>query len=319
MAMIGRRIYLALAVGLLLVSLNVLKVPEAKADLFVGNFFGSSSDVLRYNGRTGAFVSIFVPPGSGNLFPLGGAFGPDGNFYFSESNTDSILRYNGKTGAFMDAFVPSGGGGLANPAGLVFRHGFLYVAYSSAPGSVLRYNATTGAFVDDFVASGSGGLSTPEGLVFGPDGNLYVTTDAAAAASCAITGPPGPSSIPSCRQGASGSRAPGVWPSVPTATFTSAISPSRGNILRYNGTTGAFIDTFVPTASGGLGTPRPLIFGPDDNLYVGDYANGSVLRYNGTTGAFIDAFVPAGGALGGPTFLVFSPFALAPDYLLLLQ
>jgi len=34
-------------------------------------------------------------------------------------------------------------------------------------------------------------------------------------------------------------------------------------ILRYNGTTGAFIDDFVPTASGGLDSGSFLIFGPD--------------------------------------------------------
>ena len=80
-----------------------------------------------------------------------------------------------------------------------------------------------------------------------------------------------------------------------------------GGILRYDGTTGAFIDSFVAMGSGGLSSPRPLIFGPDGNLYVGDYGNGSVLRYNGKTGVFIDQFVtPGSGDLVGPTFLVFA-------------
>src|SRR5207247_805617 len=33
-------------------------------------------------------------------------------------------------------------------------------------------------------------------------------------------------------------------------------------VLRYNGTTGAFIDAFIPTGSGGLGLPWSLVFLP---------------------------------------------------------
>ena len=78
-------------------------------------------------------------------------------------------------------------------------------------------------------------------------------------------------------------------------------------VLRYSGTTGAFIDAFVAAGSGGLSGPSDLVFGPDGNLYVTSLGSAQVLRYNGTTGAFIDAFVAAGsGGLNGPAFLVFS-------------
>lgn len=67
----------------------------AAPDLYVGNFFGpGNEDVLRYNGSTGAFLSTFVPTGSGGLtFPLWGAFGPDGNLYVSNSEADAVLRF----------------------------------------------------------------------------------------------------------------------------------------------------------------------------------------------------------------------------------
>jgi outer membrane protein assembly factor BamB len=79
-----------------------------------------------------------------------------------------------------------------------------------------------------------------------------------------------------------------------------------GQVLRYNGTTGALLGTFVAAGSGGLSLPRGLAFGPDGNLYVGSFGSGDVLRYNGATGAFIDDFVPStSGGLGGPTFLAF--------------
>jgi hypothetical protein len=93
--------------------------PAHGADLLVGNFVSGDESVKRYNTITGTFVDNFVPNGSGGLsFPLGGAFGPDGNLYVSNSDGDNILRYNGKTGASLGTFVSSGSGGLQDPAGL---------------------------------------------------------------------------------------------------------------------------------------------------------------------------------------------------------
>ena len=167
------------SIALIVIAITLLAFVSAHAaSLLVGNFVGGDESVKRYNGTTGASEGDFVPNGSGGLtFPLGGAIGPDGNLYVSNSDDENVLRYNGTTGAFIDAFVPSGSGGLGDPASLIFRNGFLYVANSSDPGAVSRFNATTGAFVDTFVASGSGGLVDPEGMVFGPDGNLYVTNE----------------------------------------------------------------------------------------------------------------------------------------------
>ena len=79
-------------------------------------------------------------------------------------------------------------------------------------------------------------------------------------------------------------------------------------VLRYDGTTGAFIDAFVTAGSGGLNNPYGILFGPDGNLYVASDGNKKVKRYDGTTGAFIDNFVPAGsGGLNKPYDLLFGP------------
>src|SRR3990170_1183036 len=81
---------------------------------------------------------------------------------------------------------------------------------------------------------------------------------------------------------------------------------NSNEVLRYDGTTGAFIDAFVTAGSGGLDVPVGLVFGPDGNLYVSSGSTNEVLRYDGTTGAFIDAFVTAGsGGLDLPSFLIF--------------
>src|SRR4051794_5732456 len=64
------------------------------------------------------------------------------------------------------------------------------------------------------------------------------------------------------------------------------------SVLRYDETTGAFVDAFVPPKSGGLRTPIGVVFGPDHNLYVSSTTqlgtagpgHNKVLRYDGSTG-----------------------------------
>jgi WD40 repeat protein len=80
------------------------------------------------------------------------------------------------------------------------------------------------------------------------------------------------------------------------------------NVLRYDSDTGAFVDQFIPSGSGGLTAPVGLTFGPDGRLYVCDHVSDRVLRYNGTTGAYVDVFVPPGsGGLDDPAGIVFGP------------
>jgi WD40 repeat protein len=120
------------------VGLWALSSPCLADDLFVGNFFGSDSKILEYNATTGAFIGQFGPA---NSFPLGAAFGPDGNFYATNSNIDVVLKQNGTTGAFISNFASVG-----DAAGLVFGpNNNLFVVSSSDPGSLTVLNATTGA------------------------------------------------------------------------------------------------------------------------------------------------------------------------------
>lgn len=78
-------------------------------------------------------------------------------------------------------------------------------------------------------------------------------------------------------------------------------------VLRYDGTTGVFLDVFVSPGSGNLDGPDAgTKFGPDGNLYVPSFWNNRVLRYDGATGAFLDAFIPAlTGNLRQPRDLTF--------------
>lgn len=143
---------------------------------------GGHGMVGRFDARTGAFLGVFVPVGSGGLRNTSGlVFGPDSNLYVLDtSNTLAssasdlplarVLKFDGKTGAALGVFVADAG----NPfqGNMTFGpDGDLYVS-DSGIGAVRRFDATTGAAKALFVAP-SGGL-TLMGIAFGPDGNLYV-------------------------------------------------------------------------------------------------------------------------------------------------
>ena len=76
---------------------------NAKAIVFGadGNAYVSSyynSEVLEYNGTTGAFLKVFAT-GSGGFEGL--TFGPDGNLYVASYGDNAIYRYSGSNGASL--------------------------------------------------------------------------------------------------------------------------------------------------------------------------------------------------------------------------
>jgi WD40 repeat protein/serine/threonine protein kinase len=267
------------------------------------------NSVLRYDGQTGAFIDVFVAPGAGNLNgPMGTVMGPDGNLYVTSRQNNKIARYHGHTGVYLGDFVPPGSGGLNKPHGLVFQGGSLYVA-SAETRNVLRYDGATGGFLGAFVPAGSGGLNRPHGLIFGPDGHLYVNSanDDSVRRYDGTTGAP----LPTPGQTGAVFVAPGnggLRRNIGQLVFGPdgrlyIASFSTHAVLRYDSTTGAFLDAFVPAGSGGLRAPLGLAFGPDGNLCVVSQGTNAVLRYHGTTGAYLDAFTGPSGLLKTPTYL----------------
>jgi DNA-binding beta-propeller fold protein YncE len=263
--------------------------------------------VLRYDGATGAFIDEFANSGSIDG-PHAVIFGPDGHLYVAQGlgSAGEVVRYHGTTGAFMDEFVPANSGGLARPFALVFGPSGrgarldLYVV-SRLTDSVKRYDGTSGAYLGDFVAGGSGGLDSPIGLTFGPDGNLYVSAGFGAARSAVFRfrGPTASSPgapMPSPGNGGAVFIASGSGGLLTTfglifgpdgngdgeqdlylPSFRLAGSNKADHrfstIKRYDGVTGAFIDTFVTANSGGLDQPNYLIFTETDPVtleYLGE-------------------------------------------------
>ncbi len=231
---------------------------------------GNTDSVLRYDGSSGAFLDVFVGSASGGLdLPRGLVFGPDGGLYVASALSDSVLRYDGSSGAFIDAFVASGSGGLDDPYDLAFGpDGRLYVT-DQLLNSVLRYDGTSGAFVDAFVAPPSGGLGDLFHLAFGADGHLYVSGRSNDLAAWKVLRYDGTTGAPLPAAGQPGA----VFSNGATLGIAQdlAFGPQGllhvtdflgDSVLRFDGTTGALIDTCVPSQAGGLDGPRFLLFRP---------------------------------------------------------
>ena len=198
---------------------------------------------------------------------------------------NSVVRINSLTGAVV-ATYPTG---LANNGATFGPDGALYVADYYA--KKINHYSATGALLSSFNTTG-----TPQAMAFGPDGNLYVTTSDSTVEKYSPTGTSLGTFITTGSGGLSNAKAI-VW-----GPDGNAYVSSYGNseVIRYNGTTGAFMNVFA-TGSGGF---EDVTFGPDNNLYVASYGNNAVYRYNGTTGASMGTFI---SGIATPYGLRFDP------------
>lgn len=229
-------------------------------------------------------------------------------------NSGNVVRYDWVDGTIIDVPVSSGFGGLSNPHSIAIGPQGLgiYVA-SWGTSSVIAYDRDTGAVLDTVVV----GVSQPADCKFGPDGMFYVSSHSGNFVN--RYDPHGPA------EGGFGPMGQFVGPGNglngaemmawdADGDFYLA-SGNNSRILKYDGTTGAFIENFVwndPATpgddTGGLSGPHDMTFGPDGDLYVTSFNSNPVFRYNGTTGDFVEIFVATG--VGGPSLphgLAFGP------------
>jgi hypothetical protein len=111
---------------------------------------------------------------------------------------------------------------------------------------VLGFDAASGAFVGPFVSAAGGGLVDTRGMTFGPDSNLYVSSGGTNSV-LRFNGTTASSSTNSSRRRVVGCCC--QWGSLLARTATYTWPVGLGAVLRYNGTTGAFMGVF---AVGGL-------------------------------------------------------------------
>jgi DNA-binding beta-propeller fold protein YncE len=229
------------------------------------------------------------------LPPLGGGRGAltslstqASQLFVANGGGNSVFDYSTSPVGGPGTFVAPGSGGLESPRGLAFRPDGLYVAGLNG---IYVYN-TAGAFIREFGAG-----TNPFGLVFN-GGYLYATdvfgnfVDEYNPTTGALVS----TFVPAGSGGLSGARGLVFAPDGNLLVS----SPGSGNILEYNGTTGAFIGVFAS----GL-DPRDLVFGPNGNLYVANFAGNDVLELNGSTGALIGTLASTG--LNGPVGVLFGP------------
>lgn len=275
----------------------------------------NSDQVLKYDATTGAFLGVAA---SGVADPEGLAIHPiTGELLVANGGANQVLRFNPSTGAFLGVFASAN---MQQPSDILFgTDGKMYVgrlAQSLAgPADVLRYNSD-GSFDTVFgTATGPNGLvDAVSGLAFSPtNGQLHFAKfDLFGGAGNVQKLPAGGGTGSVFNSGAS---VAGPIDILFGPDGNLYVANSQANtVQRYNGTSGSFIDNFVPAGSGGLSGPTGLAFGPDGNLYVGSFSTNSVKRYNGATGAYIGDFVSAGsGGLNGSNYILFANIAAVPE------
>jgi sugar lactone lactonase YvrE len=195
----------------------------------------------------------------------------DGHLYVAgrvyDTATDTfgpgrIVRIDGASGARIDEF---GTDALRRPVDLVFGpDGLMYVA--DAEVGIVRFDPATGAVLDTVVANGTGGLAGASGLAFGPDGNLHVGSSGNHTVLCfAVVTEPPPVVFPFLdtfvSSGSGGLSEPDGIAFAPDG-FLLVCSRGTRSVLRYSGTTGAFVDVLVGPTGDTTEVPAALTFTP---------------------------------------------------------
>ena len=260
----------------------------------------SSNDVVLVDLTTLA-VTPLVAPGAAGLGAPKGVVWSGSTLLVASANANAVIYFNSAGSA---TGVRALGVSTALDAGIAFSpNGQRLLIASSLENEVVEHDAVSGSLLRTFGAV-CGFL--PVDVTYGPDGRIYV----------ACSGDDGISRIdPVTGQslgafvlaGSGGLFSPRSLAFGPDGHLY--VSSATGEILEYDGATGAFLGVFVDAGGNGGGPVDPygLAF-HQGKLYVASYFPSEVKAFDATTGAFVSTFVASGaGGLSGPTALAFGP------------
>lgn len=208
-------------------------VSGTNQDFFIGGF----GALTKIDSTTGAFIQT-VATGA----RLGPAESPNGNIVVG--GPTGVEEYDSNTGAFVRTVVASGDGGNLH----AFNGNNMYVAnwFGGSGFGIKRYDFVSGASLGADIAV----PFAPQEIGFGPDGALYAT---------ALYEGPGVEGLwrydfglSSWSQFIDVQSLPGGGPhgfTYDPVTFDCFMAFNSGEIYRFNGFTGAYIDqpNYVPT------------------------------------------------------------------------
>lgn len=220
-------------------------------NLYVG--LGDAGAILRYDGRTGAFIDTFVPAGLGGLASVRDiAFGPDGSLYANSGATRQVLRYSSSTGAFLG--VAAQGSGLNGPVGLTFGpDGSLYVG-GALSNRIYRFSPA-GVLLRTF---NPGTLSNATGVAIGPDGMLYASMSVS---NVVARFNPETGALLGTFGAGSGLNIP-IYSLIAPGGDLLVASFGDDSVRRFDPITGASHGVFVAPGLGGLDGTHDLVFMP---------------------------------------------------------
>ncbi|MGD9889776.1 MAG: NHL repeat-containing protein [Dehalococcoidia bacterium] len=219
--------------------------------LYVVSAHASKSEILQFDGRTGAFITVFARS-NGLKHPYSLAFAPSdspahGSLLVTSQDNSVVSRFDAHTGQAEGILIERGSGGLAAPRLGAFGPDHHFYVASRDSHAILRFHGKSGRFIDEFVTRKGGRLSRPIQFAWGPDGHHYVGSE-----------------------------------------DNHKVLRHHGRSGRFQD---IFVDGAAPAGGGLRNPSGIAFGPLDGNLYVASRTGGQILRYDGRTGEYLDVFI----------------------------